>query len=284
VLGAVGPDLCPNTADDFPPPATWTLQPGTHDLGFDPGNDPDYLAGIVYRYVPLEFGLAAANQVDAAVAVTTPSLASSSILDIGQPNPVLGTAAVGMAVTKSGRTTGVTTSTVQSVNTTVNVNYGSCGIARFVNQVITGGDLGASGDSGSIVLEQGSNTPVGLYFAGGDTTGVMNPILNVYLALGVFVDSDTSPTITSEADLLQAARLQADPALEVLKAVQARNQDAIMAIRGVTGIGIGRDETGSAPAYVVYVDRLSDRLRSRIPASIEGTRVRLVESGEIVAH
>lgn len=284
VLGAVGPDLCPNTADGYPPPMTWSLQPGTLDLGFDPGNDPTYIAGVVFRYIPLDFSLGANNTVDAAVAITNTGLASSTILGLGQPNPALGTAVAGMPITKSGRTTGVTTSSVISVNSTVNVNYGSCGVARFVNQVITGGDLGDSGDSGSIVLEQGTNTPVGLYFAGSATTGVMNPILNVYLALSVFVDSSTPGQITSEAQLRQAASLQADPRLEALKAVQARHEAGIIAVRGVRGIGIGMDKAGQEPAFIVYVEKLNDRLRSRLPASIEGTKLRLVESGDIIAH
>jgi hypothetical protein len=285
VLGAVGPDLCPNTADGYPPPLTWALQPGTLDLGFDPGNDPTYLAGVVLRFIPIDFSLGASNVVDAAVAITTTSLASSSILGLGQPNPALGTATPGMPITKSGRTTGVTTSTVQSVNSTVTVSYGgTCGSARFVNQVITGGDLGDSGDSGSVVLETATNTPVGLYFAGSATTGVMNPILNVYLTLKVFVDSATPANIDSEKDLMALAALQADPRIEALKPVQARHENAILAIRGVRGIGIGLDKSGTEPAFIVYAEKLTNRLRSRLPASIEGTKVRLVESGNIVAH
>jgi streptogramin lyase len=36
VLGAVGPTLCPSTARAG---RTWTLQPGTLDIGWDPGDD-----------------------------------------------------------------------------------------------------------------------------------------------------------------------------------------------------------------------------------------------------
>ena len=286
VLGAVGPTLCPGTADGYPPPMTWSLQPGTLDIGTDPGHDSTYLAGVVFKFIPISFVAGTTNTVDAAVAVTTTSLASSSILEVGQPNPALGTATVGMPITKSGRTSGLTTSTVQSVNATVDVNYGgSCGVARFVNQVITGGDLGTSGDSGSIVLETASNTPVGLYFAGSATTGVMNPILSVYQALKVFVDSATPGQIKSEADLNQAASaLLTDPRIEALKAVQARHEAGIMSVSGVRGIGIGMDAAGNEPAFIVYAEKLSDSLRGSLPASIEGTKVRLVESGDIVAY
>ena len=72
--------------------------------------------------------------------------------------------AVGMAITKSSRTTGVTTGIVLAINSTVNATYGSCGTAAFVVQAITTAGLGDSGDSGSVVLEQGTNTPVASNF------------------------------------------------------------------------------------------------------------------------
>lgn len=285
VLGAVGPDLCPNTADGFPPPMTWTIQPGSLDLGFDPGMDPTFLAGAVFYYIPIDFSFGAQNVVDAAVAFTTPNLASTEILGIGYPNPAVGQPTLGMSVIKSGRTTGVTTSTVISMNTTVNVSYGDCGTATFVGQVMTGGGLGTSGDSGSVVLQLGSNTPVGLYFAGSDTTGTMTPILEVYRRLRVFVDSDMRATISSEADLLQqAAALPVDNRIELLKPIQARHEAAILAQEGVVGIGIGLDEAGAESAFVVYVETDSSRMRRAIPQDLEGVPVRLVESGPIVAH
>jgi hypothetical protein len=287
VLGAVGPDLCPNTADGFPPPVTWALQPGTLDIGFDPGNDPAYLAGVVFRYVPIDFTPGAQNKVDAAAAITTTSLASSEILGLGFPNKALGTPTIGMAVTKSGRTTGVTTGTVLAVNSTVNVNYGDCGTATFVGQVITSASLGDSGDSGSIVLEQGTNTPVGLYFAGSSFTGVMNPILEVYLALRVFIDVDTGSEteISSVAELQQqAARIPVDARIKALKLIQARHQARLLSVHGVRGVGIGKNETGDGLALMVFCEKLTDKLRKSLPAEIEGARVRLIETGRFVAH
>ena len=49
VLGAIGPTDCPNTAHKG---ITWALQPGTLDIGLDPGNDPHYYVGTVANYVP----------------------------------------------------------------------------------------------------------------------------------------------------------------------------------------------------------------------------------------
>lgn len=285
VLGAVGPDLCPNSADEFPPPVTWTVQPGTLDLGFDPGNDPAYLAGAVFRVVPIDFSQGATNTVDAATAITTSGLASTEILGLGQPNPVLGTATVGMSVTKSGRTTGVTTGKVIAVNLTVNVGYGQCGTATFVGQVITTAGLGGSGDSGSVVLEQDTNTPVGLYFAGSALTGVMNPILDVYLALKVFVDSDIQPVSVLENDIRrQATRLPVDKRIEALKLIQARHESRILSHRGVSGIGIGMDENSGQPILVVFCEKITQQLRDAIQSEVDEVKVRLYESGEIVAH
>ena len=84
----------------------------------------------------------------------------------------LGLALPGMPLIKRGRTTGVTTGTVDSINATVNVSYGpACGTARFVGQAITSAGLGASGDSGSVVLDSNTLTPVGLFFAGSPFNG-----------------------------------------------------------------------------------------------------------------
>jgi len=192
ILGAVGPTLCPNTA----PVGTGVVQPGTLDIGFDPGNDPFYLVGLKAFHVPINFAPGASNLVDAAIALTDPALADRAILDIlgpglnAPPTPEFASALPGLEVIKSGRTTGVTTGTVLSTNTTVRVNYGpGCGTARFVGQiVVTPGVFSAGGDSGSAVLARDTLRPVGLLFAGSPTTVLLNHILFVYLLLGVFVD------------------------------------------------------------------------------------------------
>jgi hypothetical protein len=285
VLGAVGPDLCPNSADGYPPPMTWAVQPGSLDLGFDPGNDPSYLAGVVFKFVPIDFSPTAQNRVDAAAAITTTSLASAEILGIGQPNPALGIPTVGMAITKSGRTTGVTTGLVLAVNLTVNVSYGSCGTARFIGQVMTTAGLGSSGDSGSVVLEQGTNTPVGLYFAGSALSGVMNPILDVYTALRVFVDTDTTAQVSSLNELRQhAEKIPVDERIRLLKQIQKRHEARLLSVPGVRGVGIGMDEARNDTVLVVFVEKLTDRLKNTIPSELEGARVRMIESGVIVAH
>ena len=123
------------------------------------------------------------NLVDAAIArPLNPQDVSDEILQIGT---IEGTAIgeLGMAIKKSGRTTALTTGSIDQVDVTVNVQYGQGQIAMFADQLMAGA-MSQGGDSGSAVLNDG-NRLVGLLFAGSDTTTVINRIENVFSALGV---------------------------------------------------------------------------------------------------
>jgi hypothetical protein len=61
--------------------------------------------------------------------------------------------------------------------------------------------------------------------------------------------------------------------------VMARHQDRLMAIAGVTGVGIG--EQGGRPAIVVMVERLTPQVKAQIPQQLEGFPVVVDQSGEI---
>ena len=280
-MGAIGPTLCPDTA----PPGTWILQQGTLDIGFDPGEDPTYLVGIKVFSVPIDFS-GANNYVDAAIAFTTPNLADTEILDIGIPTPELGFALPGRDVIKSGRTTGVTQGTVDSINATVWVGYGSsCGTAKFVKQVVVEpGSFSDGGDSGSIVLDQETNKPVGLLFAGSPTQTIMNPILQVYLRLGVFVDGIPGP-IRAQDNATQIKGGVVDPnEVERLKEIQARNEKFVFNIPGIIGIGIGLMEDGKTLGFIVYCEKLTPRVQSQVPRQLNDIPVRLIESGVFKAY
>ncbi|MEJ2704069.1 MAG: hypothetical protein P8Z79_16665 [Sedimentisphaerales bacterium] len=125
------------------------------------------------------------NLVDAAIAhPLNPEDVTEEILQIGT---IQGTATgeLGMAIKKSGRTTGLTTGTIEQVDVSVNVQYGPGQIAMFTDQLMAGA-MSQGGDSGSAVLDD-SNRIIGLLFAGSDTTTVVNRIENVFSALGVSV-------------------------------------------------------------------------------------------------
>ena len=88
-----------------------------------------------------------------------------------------------MAIKKSGRTTGLTNGTIEQIDVTAQVSYGTNRTAIFTNQLLAGA-MSQGGDSGSAVLNDNNNL-VGLLFAGSDTTTIMNRIENVFSALGV---------------------------------------------------------------------------------------------------
>lgn len=187
------------------------LQPAPYDGGLNPGNKIAELA----EFIPIAYSASlsgcpianaiaevcnvlaavsgsdtrlqaitvqsARNLVDAALArPMNPSLLQNDILGLGT---ITGTAEakLGMAVKKSGRTTGLTTGTIGQIAVTVNVRYGHR-VAQFQDQLIAT-PMSQGGDSGSAVLDS-SNNLVGLLFAGSDKTTIINRIQNVFTILG----------------------------------------------------------------------------------------------------
>ncbi len=122
------------------------------------------------------------NIVDAALAAPlAPDLVAPDILEIGR---VSGTAAaaLGTRVKKSGRTTGLTRGQVTGLEATVEVDYGGK-TAVFRGQIVSD-ILSKGGDSGSLIVDE-SNRALGLLFAGGATTTILNPIDAVLASLGL---------------------------------------------------------------------------------------------------
>src|SRR5437773_918508 len=136
--------------------------------------------------------------VDAALAAVVSGAVDSSgtILDLGTnqdpapPAGTLATAAMGMAVAKSGRSSGLTCSSVQTINTSVRIDYqtscngGTTFTVTFNNQVVVGGgSFSAAGDSGSLIVDSQTAQPVALLYGGNSTGTVGNPIQAVLTAL-----------------------------------------------------------------------------------------------------
>jgi hypothetical protein len=126
----------------------------------------------------------AANLVDAAVA--RPNLSADILDEIMEIGRVAGTlpAALGMAVRKSGRTTGLTSGEITVMEATVTVSYGAGKDATFENQLIMG-PMSQGGDSGSLIVAAGSLQAVGLLFAGSEQSTIANPIQAVLTCLDV---------------------------------------------------------------------------------------------------
>lgn len=123
------------------------------------------------------------NLVDAATArPLDPADLSDEILEVGTIDAVAA-AELGTRLTKSGRTTGLTTGEVLQTDVTADVDYGAGRAARFTDQLLAGA-MSQGGDSGSAVLDD-QNRLVGLLFAGSDNTTIINRIGHVFSGLGI---------------------------------------------------------------------------------------------------
>ena len=126
--------------------------------------------------------------VDCAIAQVRAGMVSStgSILEIGTISATTVGASVGQAVKKSGRTTGLSRSSISAINASVSVGYDTeCGgtafIKNYTGQILVTNSASRflnSGDSGSLMVEDVSTNPraVGLLFAGSSSIAVANPI------------------------------------------------------------------------------------------------------------
>ncbi|MDE2875821.1 MAG: hypothetical protein OXU69_10795 [Gemmatimonadota bacterium] len=170
------------------------LQPGTVDGGVN----PDDAIGTLHDYEPIRFcapfPTCPSNRIDAAIAATsTDQLGNSTPSNgYGTPRSTTTAARLGMEVQKYGRTTGHTTGKITGINATLNVGFRD-GTARFVGQImISGGGFSGPGDSGSLIVSGGSGAnarqPVGLLFAGSQSSTVANPIDVVLKRFDVTID------------------------------------------------------------------------------------------------
>ena len=121
------------------------------------------------------------NCVDAAIAdalINGQHTISHRILGLGNLGQSVTNAAVGLAVAKAGRTTGVTNGRCIAVGAAANVGYGDF-VATFVDQDVFEADqdeFSAPGDSGSLIVCAGRNCPVALLFAGNSELTIGNPM------------------------------------------------------------------------------------------------------------
>ncbi|MDJ1431108.1 S46 family peptidase [Halostagnicola sp. A-GB9-2] len=104
----------------------------------------------------------------------------------------------GETLTKSGRTTGVTSAELESTNASVRVNFGGeHGPVLFRDQLIAG-YMSEGGDSGSAVFSADGEL-VGLLFGGSSQQTILNKINNVEAEFGVELLTD-EPESDGESD------------------------------------------------------------------------------------
>lgn len=240
----------------------------------------------------IKFKARTTNTIDAAIAQVVSGTVdqSGSILDIGQVSSSIVAPAVGMDVKKSGRTTGLTTGTIESINLTVNITYDKqCGIgsrtALFTNQIgISPGNFSAAGDSGSLIVENVATCPraIGLLFAGSSSITIANPIRNVLNAFGVSMVGCSS-SASQAASPLPGLSLSS-PIIANAIQVKSRHEQTLLSIPGVVGVGVGLSQKARTQGVIqVYVKKATDELTKALSNQIEGIPVEVIETGEILA-
>ncbi len=286
------------------------VQPALVDLNCNP--QAGRTIGSLRYVVPLQ---STQSNVDAALAAATPAVdASGAILQLGPSiNGVLSPAAPAagtgetlsagvlnqLRVVKSGRTTGLTCSTVNTVDLTVQVDYYyDCAESRpyytktYVNQIgMPGASFADSGDSGALVLDASNAQPLGLFFASGADDSnhgfsVANPIQDVLSELaqtghtdGLQIaggaphpitcsnyDEHTTPVTRAVSPArLAAAKLAVDSAAALLTRPD----------NGILGVATGQslDSPGEA-AVIVYVDKNKPGIA--VPKVIHGVRTLVI--------
>lgn len=253
----------------------------------------------------------APSNVDAAIAEIVPSEVdlSGNILDLGPagstsiaaapPSSTLGIATLGEPVGKSGRTTGLTCSTIASIGGTFAIDYeGTCGdsaatppvapafASYFTGQIaIQGGSFSAAGDSGSLVVDTTTARPVALLYGGSPTDTVANPIQDVIAAFGANSplsivggpDHAVSCAHTATASSTQVGAAQAAlvpqerqrvSAVLQRRAAQLAQDPSILSV----SVGASADNAGEG-ALLIHV---SGNTIPRVAPTIDGVRTRLV--------
>ncbi len=247
----------------------------------------------------------APSNVDAAIAEIVPGQVDlgGSILDLGPvgatsiaaaaPSSILGVPGLGESVGKSGRTSGLTCSTISSINTTVSIDYdGTCGdtapafASYFTGQVvINGGAFSAGGDSGSLVVDTATARAVALLYGGSPTDTVANPIQDVVNAFGANSplsivggpDHAVSCAHTATASSTQVGAAQATlvpqerqrvTAVLQRRAAQLAQDPSIQSV----SVGASADNAGEG-ALLIHV---AGSTIPRVPPTIDGVRTRLV--------
>jgi len=213
-----------------------------------------------------------------------------------QPSTTALNGAVGMAVQKSGRTTGHTTGTIGSVNTSVNVQYQkNCGSGKKTTisyqgqYVINSSSFSAGGDSGSLILTNTSCAhPVALLFAGSSSDTIGNPINEVMAKMSTALGRTLSfvgTNCTGPASPQFGAQSFQLPqqALDRANTVLDQNRQDLMSRPGVIGVGLGALEDNSAPAVVVYVDKTS-QVKPQVADQIDNVPVRIIMTDPFIAY
>jgi len=166
------------------------IQPALIDIGCNASNAQVVATLVVSSSLP-------GSNVDASTAEIITGMVdeSGAILEVGTLSSATVGASIRQRVKKSGRTTGLTRSSVSGLNATISVTYdnecagGTAFTKTFTGQIVIknrGSKFLAGGDSGSLMVEDVDTDPraIGLLYAGSSTTAIANPIDEVLSFFG----------------------------------------------------------------------------------------------------
>ena len=259
---------------------------------------------------PIKVDAAIAQIVPGAVDLTGNILllggtAAGSTPDAGPPHQGRGIlASVGKQVAKSGRTTGLTCSTVVATDLSTVVSYqtlcngGTTFSVTYRNQIsVFGGGFSAGGDSGSLIVDQLTADPVALLYGGSDTDTVGNPVGDVLSALAdqqgnqpSFVGSASTHQVIGCTLAGAAVKAAAQPAIAVNAASLALAQRArdlhapeLLASPYIQAVGVApsMDRPGEAGVLLVVNP---EQVPTPLPATIEGVATRIVAMPGTAPH
>jgi hypothetical protein len=289
-------------------------QPGLVDNNCNPGNTvanlsqmaalkPSPCTGTCTGPAPSNVDAAiaqiVAGQVDPLGSILDLGAAGSSSIAAAPPSATLAVPAAVLAsnegVAKSGRTSGLTCSTLQSIITTVSVDYSaSCGGAKaftstFSNQIIiNGGSFSAGGDSGSLVVTSDTAQPLGLLFGGNSTSTSANPIQDVLNAFksgannatmvgggdhAVSCDPTASSPSAGPSPGASAAQISIEERNRVAD-VRAKQAPMLLQDSAIASVEIGASE--DSPGEGALVIQVSATPKTPIPAVMDGVRTKIV--------
>lgn len=265
--------------------------------------------------------------VDAAIAEVVPGAVdpSGAIIGLGgiasdgsyvpaPPSTTLATPAVGMAVAKSGRTTGLSCGVIYALNGSIQLDLpAECGNTSDTKVIFNGQVILSSivrpGDSGSLVVDAANSRPLALvdglssdlsfasanpanavltalnaaagskltFVGGSDHTVSCTPSIATPFTPTSPVSNTQSPSMVNSAHENPTTPL-AHRQLQRSIDIQSRHEQELFAYNGVIGVAVGRNgDTSSLPALLVFVDR--EAPPPSLPGELEDLPVRIVHTG-----
>jgi hypothetical protein len=260
---------------------------------------------------------AMAQIVNGAVDPTGGILLLGSTMTNGVPDPAPPTAGGGISptiaqgaphnslVAKVGRTTGLTCASILTINFTTTITYtqncdgtGTSFPVTYNDMVqVAGGQFGAPGDSGSLIVTQDTAEGVAILVGGNDQDTVGNAITDV---LTFFTNNGGSTTTivggathsvlgcslpTAPANAVQtlSASALASDTLQKALAVRDAHGPQLMGYPEVQAVGVGASYDNPAEAAIVFFV-IKGQPRSNLPQQVDGVRTRIVENDAFAAR